>query len=63
METSGTLQKIQDWLALSRPEYCDKHGHRISGWSETAECGQHTLCDHCGQGIYRPQPEGQMSRY
>ena len=61
MHTSNTLEKTQDWLALPQPEYCDKYGHEVSGWWETAEHVQHAFCDHCGQEMYKLKNHGQIN--
>lgn len=63
MNTSSTLEKIHDWLALPKPEYCDKHGHKITGWCETADHVEHGICARCGQEVYKPEPRDRMSRH
>ena len=61
MQMSRTVEKIQDWLALSQAEYCDKYGHEVSDWWETDEHVQHTFCDHCGQEMYKLKPHNYIN--
>ena len=56
MNLCNTFEKIQDWLVLPKPEYCDKHGHKVSGWWEAPDHVEHGVCDHCGQEMYKPEP-------